>query len=96
MFNFSIKSSRGRLQVDLLPPSTISYWVDKLQSPGLQTLYDFGPFLSALLDLLAEVVGHVPLEGLRSLLEARFFIVSSQLFLDLQLPLQLLIANLKS
>ena len=95
MFNFSLKSSRGRLQVDLLPPSTISYWVDKLPSPGLKTLYDIGPFLSALLYLLAEVVSHVPLEGLRGLLEARLLIVPAQLLLDLQLPLQLLVANLK-
>ncbi len=52
----------------MLPPSTISYGVDKLPSPGLQTLDDLGPFLSALLDLLAEVVGHVPLEGFWGLL----------------------------
>ena len=95
MCNFSLNSTRGRLQVNLLPPSTISYGVDKLPSPGLQTLDDLSSFLSALLDLLAEVVSHVSLEGLWGLLEARFFIVSAQLLLDLQLPLHFLIAHLK-
>ena len=95
MLNLSFNSTRGRFQVSLLPPSAIGYWVDKLASPGFQTLDDLGPLLSALLYLLAEVIGHVPLECLRRLLEARLLIVPAQLLLDLQLPLQLLIANLK-
>ena len=94
MLNFCFNSTRRRFQVSLLPPCAIGYWVYKLAGPCLQTLDDLGPLLTALLYLLAEVIGHVPLECLRRLLEARLLIVPAQLLLDLQLPLQLLIANL--
>ena len=95
MLNLSFNSTRGRFQVSLLPPSAIGYWVDKLAGPCLQTLDDLGPLLSALLYLLAKVVGHVSLECLGCLFKARLLVVPAQLLLDLQLPLQLLIANLK-